>query len=209
MNELNQRFQAGNMMPQNNFNYPQQAGPGFNQFAQGMQPGYQPSIQQQFINGQQVGSPFADPMVQSYPNMMQPQHTMQPLQPQHTTINAMLPPALMPQPTGPAANQPFPPAYNSYAMPPVPPMPPMPADLPAPRPLVPQKTGPPPPVRFGVKPGEARRQVPMPTGRKANLSQASRFSAGRRPVRLTSIQRRIIRSGSSSGPCLLIRFLTV
>jgi hypothetical protein len=183
MSELNQRYQINNM-PQNNFGqYPQQTGPGFGQFPQGMQPGFQPSVQQQFINGQQVGSPFADPMVQTYPpgmmgqsmQPMQMQHTMQPLQPQHTTINAMLPPALMPQPTGPA-NPPFQPTFNSYGMPPVPPMPTeMPGGQGVPRPLVPQKTGPPPPVRFGVKPGEAKRLVPMPTGKRANLSQASRF----------------------------------
>ncbi len=171
MNELNQRFQAGNM-PQNFGQYPQQAGPGFGQFPQGTQPGFQPSVQQQFINGQQIGSPFADPMVQTYPPGMMGGPSMQPMMPQHTTINAMLPPALMPQPTGPAVNPPFPPAFNSYV---VPPMPPMPPDLPTvPRPLVPQRTGPPPPVRFGVKPGEVKRLVPTPTGRKANLSQASK-----------------------------------
>jgi hypothetical protein len=191
LNGLNQRFQAGNM-PQNNFGqYPQQAGPGFGQFPQGVQPGFQPSVQQQFINGQQAGSPFADPMVQTYPPGMmgmQPQHTMmQQLQPQHTTINAMLPPALMPQPTGPAANPPFQPAFNGYAVPPMPPMPPMPTELPAvPRPLVPQKTGPPPPVRFGVKPGEAKRLVPTPTGKRANLSQASKcyYSTERRKANI-------------------------
>jgi hypothetical protein len=38
---------------------------------------------------------------------------------------------------------------------------------------VPQKTGPPPPVRFGVKPGE-KKLMPQPTGR-ANLAKASEY----------------------------------
>lgn len=40
------------------------------------------------------------------------------------------------------------------------------------QPLMPQPTGPPPPVRFGVQPG-APKLAPQPTGRRANLSQAS------------------------------------
>jgi hypothetical protein len=44
----------------------------------------------------------------------------------------------------------------------------------APGALVPQKTGPPPPVRFGVTP-ETKRLAPQATGRKANLSAASKF----------------------------------
>lgn len=39
-------------------------------------------------------------------------------------------------------------------------------------PLVPQKTGPPPPVRFGVT-GDLKKLTPQPTGRRANLSQAT------------------------------------
>jgi hypothetical protein len=41
------------------------------------------------------------------------------------------------------------------------------------QPLVPQKTGPPPPVRFGVT--ETKKLTPQATGRRANLSQASKF----------------------------------
>ena len=40
-------------------------------------------------------------------------------------------------------------------------------------PLVPQQTGPPPPVRFGVT---ENKLTPQATGRRANLSQASKFS---------------------------------
>lgn len=43
----------------------------------------------------------------------------------------------------------------------------------APGALVPQKTGPPPPVRFGVTP-ETKRLTPQATGRKANLAAASK-----------------------------------
>jgi hypothetical protein len=42
------------------------------------------------------------------------------------------------------------------------------------QPLVPQKTGPPPPVRFGVT--EAQKKLaPQATGRRANLAAASEF----------------------------------
>lgn len=41
------------------------------------------------------------------------------------------------------------------------------------QPLIPQQTGPAPPVRFGVAP-EAKKLAPQPTGRRANLSQASK-----------------------------------
>lgn len=43
------------------------------------------------------------------------------------------------------------------------------------QPLVPQKTGPPPPVRFGVN-SEAKKLAPQPTGRRANLAAASEYS---------------------------------
>ena len=44
------------------------------------------------------------------------------------------------------------------------------------QPLVPQKTGPPPPVRFGVTEGQ-KKIVPQATGRRANLAAASEFSS--------------------------------
>ncbi|KAK4162127.1 hypothetical protein QBC43DRAFT_336665 [Cladorrhinum sp. PSN259] len=40
------------------------------------------------------------------------------------------------------------------------------------QPLVPQQTGPPPPVRFGVS-NDAKKLAPQPTGRKANLAAAT------------------------------------
>ncbi|KAK4178629.1 hypothetical protein QBC36DRAFT_182208 [Triangularia setosa] len=40
------------------------------------------------------------------------------------------------------------------------------------QPLMPQKTGPPPPVRFGVQP-DAKKLAPQPTGKRANLAAAT------------------------------------
>jgi hypothetical protein len=138
--------------------------------------------------GQATGSPFADPtprpifqsqptgMAQSY---MQPQQTgfgmPPPMQPQQTG----LPPALQPQRTGFTPQSQFGQSYaqqqNGFGgygqqAPPMPPMPPMPVQATGLQPLVPQQTGPPPPVRFGVQP--AARLTPQPTGR-ANLSKAT------------------------------------
>ena len=119
-------------------------------------------------------------------------------------INSVLPPALQPQPTGfaqqptqpssfqqpqPTGYQPpqqtgyqqtqptgfgQPPQQNgfnnqSFQPPPIPPIPQQPTIAP----LQPQKTGPAPPVRFGVP--EAKKLTPQPTGRRANLSHASKF----------------------------------
>ncbi|THX85158.1 hypothetical protein D6D05_02985 [Aureobasidium pullulans] len=148
--------------------------------------------QQPYLNGQATGSPFADPsprpifqsqptgMAQSYTPGMQPQQTgfgmPPPMQPQQTG----LPPALQPQRTGFTPQSQFGQNYaqqqqtgfGGYGQqaPPMPPMPPMPAQPTGLQPLVPQKTGPPPPVRFGVQP--AARLTPQPTGR-ANLSKAT------------------------------------
>lgn len=160
--------QQGPLMSQpTGFMQPQQTGfPG--QFGQGAQ------------MGNQFGSPFADPSpgrpssfapgmpMQAQPTGFQPQQTgfqPQPLQPQQTGINAFLPPALQPQQTGAIngfGN------HNSFQAPPVPPIP----QQQTAQPLVPQKTGPPPPVRFGVNPA-AKKLAPQPTGRRANLSQAT------------------------------------
>jgi len=40
------------------------------------------------------------------------------------------------------------------------------------QPLIPQQTGPPPPVRFGVN-NDAKKMAPQPTGRRANLAAAT------------------------------------
>lgn len=74
-----------------------------------------------------------------------------------------LPSALQPQQTG------FNSTPNGYGVP----VPPMPQQQAAPK-LVPQKTGPPPPVRFGVKP-DAKKLVSQPTGKRANLAAASKL----------------------------------
>lgn len=158
-------------------------------FGQQMQMPPQPSMpqnSQQFLLGQQTGSPFADPRPQ------QPMGGFLPLVPQMTgypppaqgaqqtsqlgSINAFLPPALQPQSTG--ASQ-FGAGTNGFANRPAfgqppPSMPPSSLQPPL-APLQLQKTGPAPPVRFGV--GEAKKLVPQATGRKANLSQASKCNA--------------------------------
>ena len=195
LNDMSQmRQQQMNQQPM----YPQQTGysqqsPGFGQFNGGMVPqqtGYgsqfqspqQPTFsnqQQPFIGGQQTGSPFADPRPQQqiggFPSLipqatgLQPQYVNS-LQTQQTgSINSFLPPALQPQNTGANGLG----ARSGFGQPPpVPPMPPMPSQRTA-APLIPQKTGPAPPVRFGTQP--AKKLMPQPTGRKANLSQASKW----------------------------------
>jgi hypothetical protein len=137
------------------FQQPQPTG-----FQQPMATGYQqaPHFTQGFGNG----SPFADPPRAPYqPLQAQPTgyNSFQPapLNPQATGINRFLPPAIAPQPTG-----------FGQSPPPVPPMPPMPQA----QPLVPQKTGPPPSIKFGVQP--AKKLTPQPTGR-ANLANASKW----------------------------------
>jgi len=152
---------------------PQQQG-GFAPFQQPMQTGYQQPMQTGFQQPmqtgfqpsyQQNGSPFADPPrapfqpMQAQPtgyNSFQPS----PLNPQATGINRFLPPAIQPQPTG------------FGQAPPMPPMPPMPS-MPTAQPLVPQRTGPAPPIRFGVQ--AAKKLTPQPTG-KASLANASELN---------------------------------
>lgn len=157
-------FQQNGMVPQQTgFNsVPQQT--GFAPFQQPQQTGFpQPQMsgfqQQSFQQGFQNGSPFADPPrapfqpLQSQPtgyNTFQPS----PLNPQATGINQFLPPALPVQPTG-------------FQAPPMPPMP----SMPQAQPLVPQRTGPAPSIKFGVQP--AKKLVAQPTGR-ANLANASK-----------------------------------
>merc|ERR1711881_70558 len=133
--------------------------------------------------GNMNASPFADPPRGITP--FQPQATgFAPqnqgyggLQPQPTGVNAFLPPALVPQATGMPASSFNQPQQNQYGGAPgqqtfsPPPMPPMPPQQQAPAALVPQKTGPPPPVRFGTNPA-AKRLVSQPTGR-ANLRNAT------------------------------------
>jgi actin cytoskeleton-regulatory complex protein SLA1 len=141
---------------------------GFGQYPQQAQP--QPTGFGQF-QPQPTGSPFADPTSRppfqpmlSQPTGMpgQPFSPQQQLQPQPTGVNAFLPPALEPQKTAQ-------PGVFGQNIPPPPPIPQGPA-----APLQPQKTGPAPNIRFGVNP-QAKKLAPQPTGRRANLSQASKF----------------------------------
>lgn len=199
LNDLNQlRLQQQQQQQQL---YPQPTGFGqqaqsFNQFSNGTQPqqtgfGQQPQFQslqpqhtgfqgfqspQPFINGQQTGSPFADP---------RPQAGFQPLQPQQTgyqgqlqnnfpaqrtaSVNSYLQPALQPQTTGINGFQ----SQFSGLNQATPPIPPIPQQHQAPAPLQPQRTGPAPPVSFGAP--AANKLVPQPTGKRANLSQASKW----------------------------------
>lgn len=140
----------------------------------GFQPQPQFGIQQQQqLQGQQPQFGFQG---------LAPQSTgfggFQPQQPMQTGINSALQPALQPQPTGLQSQatgmngfggSPF-----ASSPPPVPPVPPIPQQ-PTAAPLQAQKTGPPPSVRFGVKP-EDKKLTPQATGMKANLAQASKFS---------------------------------
>ena len=137
---------------QTGFQQPMQTG-----FQQPMQTGFQPSYQSN-------GSPFADPPrapFQPMPSQPTGYSSFQPspLNPQATGVNRFLPPAIQPQPTS-----------FGQSPPPMPPMPPMPS-MPTAQPLVPQKTGPAPPIRFGVQP--AKKLTPQPTG-KASLANASK-----------------------------------
>jgi DNA-directed RNA polymerase subunit H (RpoH/RPB5) len=154
------------------------------QFPNGMQNGFQYSTQtgipqqptgfqqQNFMNN--AGGPFADPRPQQFSPIQQQPTGFQsfPLQqqyPQQTGVNSFLPPALQPTRTGMQPQNGF---NSTFSPPPVPPMPPMPQQNTI-QPLVPQKTGPPPPVRFGVS-GDTKKLMPQATGRRANLSQASK-----------------------------------
>ncbi|KAF2200165.1 hypothetical protein GQ43DRAFT_441830 [Delitschia confertaspora ATCC 74209] len=162
---------TGFQQPQQTGFQPQQTGfqpqpTGFQPQPTGFQPqptGFQP--QQTGFQPNQNQSPFANPpAAQFQPLQSQPtgfsSFSPQPLNPQATGVNRFLPPALQPTITSPLG------ASGLGSIPPVPPMP----SMPAAQPLVPQKTGPPPPVRFGVQP--AKKLTPQPTGR-ANLAKAT------------------------------------
>ena len=153
--------------------------------------GFAPAIQnqQQTYGQQQTGSPFADPPrapFQAQPTgFEQPTFSTVGLIPQPTGINAFLPPALQPERTGMNGNN-RPGSQGGMASVSAvsqqqqqqlhqQQLPPLLQQLTAAAPLIPQKTGPAPPVRFGVTGGTgAKKLAPQPTGRRANLSQASK-----------------------------------
>lgn len=146
--------------------YPLQAQPT------GMQ--YPMATGTQFMQPMYTGMPNQFSPVQSQPTGFAgsfPQQQQFGQQQQPGNVNSYLPPALEPQRTGmpslqqqqPTGLPQQPTGYNSFGQAPQPP-----------QPLQPQKTGPAPPVRFGVT-GEANKLTPQATGRRANLSQASKF----------------------------------
>ncbi|KAL5337832.1 hypothetical protein BJX70DRAFT_224566 [Aspergillus crustosus] len=134
-----------------------------NQFQNGLLPqptGFQP--QSQFgIQQQQTGFQGLAPQHTSFAGFQTP-----PQQPMATGINSVLPPALQPQPTGLNGSGSL--AYSPSPLP----IPPIPQQHTI-TPLQPQKTGPAPPIRFGVKPEVPKKLAPQPTGMKANLAQAT------------------------------------
>lgn len=168
---------------------PQQ--PGFPVQYQIAQPtGFGQQQQQPYLNGQATGSPFADPprspfqptpsgLGQSYTPGLQPQQTGFGMPPPMIPQQTGLPPALQPQRTGFTPQSQFGQnyaqqqatgfgGYGGQQAPPMPPMPPMPQQPTGLQPLVPQQTGPAPPVRFGMP----AKLTPQPTGR-ANLAKAT------------------------------------
>ncbi|PSR81601.1 hypothetical protein BD289DRAFT_489168 [Coniella lustricola] len=174
--------------PQQSPGFPQQS-PGFPQQSPAamypMQTGMQPQAtgfgQGQFMQPMMTGvsqqSPFADPRAsqQFAPMQMQPtgfnpayggnppggvnSYLPPALEPQRTGMSAQMQP-MQPQPTGMSFTQ----GFGNHGMSPSQPQPPA--------PLVPQQTGPPPPVRFGVQ-ADAKKLAPQATGRRANLSAAT------------------------------------
>ncbi|QSS55409.1 cytoskeleton assembly control protein SLA1p [Histoplasma capsulatum var. duboisii H88] len=173
--ELNQqRFQT----QFNQQSQPQQIGMGSfgSQISPQQQPQYAFQSPQPFLNGpqQNIGQQgFQQPLMPqqtgfpSFPT--QQQHSIQPVQPMEpmqTGINSVLSPPMQPQRTGMNGF-----GGNASFNPSPPPIPPIPHQ-PTVAPLQPQKTGPAPPVRFGVH-KDAKKLTPQQTGLKANLSQAT------------------------------------
>ncbi|KAK2740393.1 cytoskeletal protein binding protein [Myotisia sp. PD_48] len=124
--------------------------------------------QQQFMGGQQQFPQPSSPQQQQNFQPLMPQVTgfayppQQPIQ-QQPGINSVPLPNLQMQRTGMNGFG----ATQNFNIPP----PPIPTQ-PTPAPLQPQKTGPAPPVRFGVR-QDAKKLTPQPTGMKANLAQAT------------------------------------
>ena len=162
-------LQSQNLTQTNNGINPQTAGFQQQQQLQQQATGFQNTNQYngiQYTNGSLTPQPSAfQQQMMLQPVGFQPQFQGS-LQTQSTGINSVLPPALQPQQTGTNGFGSRP-GFGQPPMP-APPLPPMPQQ-PTSQPLVAQKTGPAPPVFFG-----ANKLVPQPTGRRANLSQASK-----------------------------------
>lgn len=138
-------------------------------------PGGAPNnFMQPMMTGITGASPFADPGRANQFAPMQPQATGYPggfpnsqspfgQPPPQGLVNNFLPPALEPQRTGLPPMQSQMTGIGGFNQ-----------SMPL-QPLQPQQTGPPPPVRFGVS-NEPKKLAPQPTGRRANLAQASKLS---------------------------------
>ncbi|KAI1495466.1 hypothetical protein F5X99DRAFT_403453 [Biscogniauxia marginata] len=163
---------------------PQPAGQGMMQFnspGAGLpqqQPGFGANqfMQPQMTGAPQIQSPFSDPRPQQF-SSLQNQPTgfsagFQPGQqfPQQTGVNSFLPPALEPQRTGMPPMQPQQTGFSGFGQGFNPGMNNLTSSQQTAMPLQPQQTGPAPPVRFGVA---ANKIAPQPTGRRANLAQAT------------------------------------
>ncbi|KAI2463664.1 hypothetical protein F4781DRAFT_415896 [Annulohypoxylon bovei var. microspora] len=178
LNDLNQQRMQQQYM--GSFQ-PQPTGQGMMPFNPntGMQPqpgfGTGQFMQPQMTGLPQAQSPFADPRPQQFsPIQNQPTgfpggfQPAQQFQQQQGGVNSFLPPAMEPQRTGMPPMQPQPTGFGGFGQGFNPGMNNTAAQQPPPAPLLPQQTGPAPPVRFGV----ADKIVPQPTGR-ANLSRAT------------------------------------
>lgn len=156
------------MQPQQTGFQPQQFAPqqtGINSvLPPSLQPqrtGFQP--QQQQANGMNQFQPQQSFQQQNQGGFQQQQQQPQQLQTQMTGFQA----PFQPQPTGFGQS----PQQNGFGQNFSPsPIPPMPQST-TPAPLVPQKTGPAPDIKFGAQP---KKLAPQPTGRRANLSAASK-----------------------------------
>ncbi|KAM5457581.1 cytoskeletal protein binding protein [Microsporum audouinii] len=169
--ELNQqRFQQQQPLMSQPTGFPSQIPGMIGQFGPQM-PQQQPFVNssQQFMGGQQPFQTSSPAQQQQFPALAPqptgyPQFGQQQPPPLPTgSINSVLPAPLQPQRTG----------VNGFGINPsfTPSPPPIPQQ-PAAAPLLPQKTGPAPPVRFGVHKDTAKKIMPQPTG-KANLAQAT------------------------------------
>lgn len=148
---------------------------GYNNFQPGLQPGGINSMLPPALTPQRTGFPNQQPPIQ--------QNGFNQLQPQPTNFSAgqMQPagfqPPFQPQATGFSSLQPQPTGFgqmNNFSANNLPPVPPIPQQS-TPAPLMPQKTGPAPDIKFGMNPA-AKRLAPQPTGRRANLAQASKYT---------------------------------
>ena len=130
-------------------------------------------------NGFQAPQPTGFGQPQAAPTALNGQITAQPTgfaiarvqQPMQTGVFSPPPPTTL-QPQRTAVNGGGGMASFTGSPPPPPPIP----QQPTATPLLPQKTGSAPPVRFGVKPNSPNKLTAQPTGLRANLAQASKLS---------------------------------